>query len=82
MVSPAPKAEDSTQLKGSDKTTRSLNPQHRNTHVQDNFCDLKVYHQNIRGLKGKLDQLSNFLYSDPPHIVCITEHHLKDQEIN
>ena len=82
MVSPAPNTENSTKLKGSDKTRRSLNHQHRNTHVQDNFRDLKVYHQNIRGLKGKLDQLSNFLYAEPPHIVCITEHHLKDQEIN
>jgi len=57
MVNPAPKEEDSAQLKGSDKTRRSLNPQQRNTHAQDKFCDLKIYHQNIQGLKGKLDQL-------------------------
>jgi len=41
MVSPAPNTEDSTQMKGLDKTRKSLNPPHRNTHVQDNFCDLK-----------------------------------------
>ena len=58
------------------------NPQHTRQHIQNSTHDLKVYHQNIRGMKGKLDHLSNFLYSDPPHIVCLTEHHLNDQEIN
>jgi exonuclease III len=41
-----------------------------------------VYHQNVRGLKGKLSLLSYFLYSELAHIVCITEHHLKDQEMD
>jgi len=44
--------------------------------------NLKVYHQSIRSLRVKLSQLSNILYSELPHIICITEHHLKDFEID
>ena len=36
----------------------------------------------MRGLKGKIRQLSNILYSELPHLLCITEHHLKDLEID
>jgi hypothetical protein len=38
----------------------------------------KIFHQNIRGLKSKVDELSNSLSSDYPHVMCLTEHHLKD----
>jgi len=34
---------------------------------QDNSNNIKVYHQNIRGLKGKISQLSNILHSELPH---------------
>jgi hypothetical protein len=37
---------------------------------------LKIYHQNICGLRYKIDELLSFLYPDFPHIICITEHHL------
>jgi len=40
----------------------------------------KIFHQNIRGLKSKVDELSNSLSPDYPHIMCLTEHHLKDYE--
>jgi hypothetical protein len=36
---------------------------------------LKTYHQNIQGLKWKTDEISNLLYSNPPHILCFSEHH-------
>jgi hypothetical protein len=42
---------------------------------------LKIFHQNIRGLKLKVDELSNSLFPDYPHIMCLTEHHLKDYKI-
>jgi hypothetical protein len=35
---------------------------------------LKIFHQNICGLRSKLDGLFNSLYPDLPHIICITEH--------
>jgi hypothetical protein len=41
----------------------------------------KILHQNIRGLKLKVEELTNALLPDYPHIMCLTEHHLKDYEI-
>ena len=34
--------------------------------LRDSSNNLKVYHQNIRGLKGKISSLSNILYSEAP----------------
>jgi len=42
----------------------------------------KVFHQNIRGLISKVDELSNSLLPDYPNILCLTEHHLKNFEID
>jgi hypothetical protein len=53
-----------------DKQTKSKNP-------------FKIFHhQNIRGLKSKVDELPNSPFPDYPHIMCLTEHHLKDYEID
>jgi exonuclease III len=62
------------------------------THIQKNYIStkkptksrnlFKIFHQNIRGLKSKVDELSNALFPNYPHIMCSTEHHLKDHEIN
>jgi hypothetical protein len=40
----------------------------------------KVYHQNIRGLRNKTNELITFLSLDFPHIICLTEHHLRNSE--
>ena len=53
-----------------------------NSDLKDSSNNLKVCFQNIRGLKGKISQLSNLLYSELPHKLCITEHHLKDLEMD
>ena len=50
--------------------------------LQHRSNNLKVYHQNLCGLRGKLNQLSNILYSELPHIICIGENHLKDLEMD
>jgi len=42
----------------------------------------KIFHQNIRGLKSKVDELKNSISPDYPQIMCLTEHHLKDYEID
>ena len=42
----------------------------------------KIFHQNIRGLKSKVDELSNSLFHDYPNILCLTVRHLKDYEID
>jgi exonuclease III len=42
----------------------------------------RVYHQNIRGLRGKVTELLLSVLDEAPHIICLTEHHLKDYEID
>jgi hypothetical protein len=45
--------------------------------------DLVIFHQNIRDLNSnKLDELFVFLSANPPHIMCFTEHHLGNNEID
>jgi len=41
-----------------------------------------IYHQNIRSLRKKANELLSHVYSDLPHIICITEHHMNLTEIN
>ena len=44
---------------------------------------LIIYHQNIRGLVSKKDEL-NIIMQDKsinPHLICLSEHHLKTLEI-
>jgi hypothetical protein len=43
---------------------------------------LKVYHQNIRGLKYKIDELLSTLCPDFPHVLCLSEHHMNSIEMN
>jgi len=42
---------------------------------------VNIYHQNIIGLATKLGELISHLHPHYPHIMCITEHHLKQQQI-
>jgi exonuclease III len=42
---------------------------------------LQIFHQNIQGLRWKSNAVLNFLYPNFPHILCFTEHHLNQHEI-
>ena len=42
---------------------------------------LQIYHQNIQGLRSKIDELLNFLHPEYPHILCLSEHHFKQLEL-
>jgi exonuclease III len=42
---------------------------------------LSIYHQNIRGLKGKISDFLLSLPAEAPHLICLTEHHLRDYEL-
>ena len=42
---------------------------------------LTVYHQNIRGLRGKVNELLSLLYPTFPHIICLSEQHMKYLEL-
>jgi exonuclease III len=55
----------------------------------NNKCDrlktkvlFMVYHQNIRSLRGKFDELLSIWPNACPHVLCFSEHHLHNQEIN
>jgi hypothetical protein len=51
----------------------------KNVNINNLF---KIFHQNIRGLKGKINEFMFSVFSELPHINCLTEHHLKDYEID
>ena len=42
---------------------------------------LQIFYQNIQGLRWKSNEVLNFLYLSFPHILCFTEHHLNQYEI-
>jgi exonuclease III len=42
----------------------------------------KIFHQNIRGMKGKINELMLSLVNDEPSIICISEHHLNVYEMD
>jgi hypothetical protein len=41
---------------------------------------LRIFHQNIRGMNDKIDKLP--LHNQLPNVICLTEHHLIDYEID
>jgi len=54
--------------------TRSLN--------SNKSTPFLIYHQNIRGLQNKTDELSMLWSTNFPHVLCFTEHHLRNDELN
>ena len=42
---------------------------------------LKIFHQNIRGLGNKTNELYCHLQHELPHILCLSEHHLSESEL-
>jgi hypothetical protein len=44
---------------------------------------LIIYHQNIRSLSSKKDELSAIFEAEcsSPHLVCVSEHHVVQQEL-
>jgi hypothetical protein len=49
--------------------------------VQDTETSFMVFHQNIRGLLNKSEELVSSLSPHFPRVLCLTEHHLKHFEI-
>ena len=41
-----------------------------------------IYHQNVCGLKGKIDEIISSMSPNFPHILCLSEHHLKHTEFD
>jgi len=66
----------STELPPKSKSKTKLPPQLKDS------VSLTVYHQNIQGLRGKVNELLSQLYPTFPHILCLSEHHLKHLELH
>ena len=41
-----------------------------------------IFHQNIRGLKDKTEEIINNIATNPPHVLCFTEHHLESYQLD
>jgi len=61
-----------------------LQPQASNNPVSDSNKTkiFTVYHQNVRGLLNKSEELMSFLTPDFHQVLYLTEHHLKHSEID
>jgi len=53
----------------------------KHTTMKNSSDNLRIFHQNISGLYRKTDELTTHWENFFPHILCITEHHLRDYEI-
>jgi hypothetical protein len=73
------------------RSIRTPNQSHVRTRVEHNVTNdlrkasynksLKIFHQNIRGLRNKYNELFCHLLHDCPHILCLSEHHLIKAEL-
>lgn len=50
---------------------------------QNSHMSLSIYHQNLRGLKHKIDELAYSLMANElhPYFICITKHYLIEQKL-
>jgi hypothetical protein len=60
----------------------NLASNNNNNNNNNNKDNLIIHHQNIRGISNKVDELPNLWPMRFPHILCYSEHHLKDTEID
>jgi hypothetical protein len=44
--------------------------------------DLMIFHQNIRGINNKINEILNTVATNPPHVLCFTEHHLNSYQLD
>jgi hypothetical protein len=56
--------------------------QRESINVQDIEINFTMFHQNIRGLLNKSEELVSSLSLDFPQVLCLTEHHLKHFEFD
>ena len=56
--------------------------QHESINVQGIENSVTLFHQNIRGLLNKSEELISSFSPDIPQVLCLTEHHLKHFEID
>ena len=57
------------------------NSSHSPSNLSDNLKsnNFKILHQNIHGIFHKTDELLTSLTHTSPHVLCLTEHHLRSE---
>jgi len=71
-----------TNIPSTGKLANKHNYSTRNKPNNDNDSShFMIYHQNIRVISKKIDELLISLSYNRPQIICLNEHHLKSEEI-
>ena len=65
-----------------DNVISSMSKQTYDNKNDDKNYPLTIYHQNIHGLKRKINEFMLSLFEEMPHLICRFEHHLKHNEID
>ena len=79
-----PRIETSRKLHNQKQAHSSKNPQTTIKFTPSSTAASKsftVVHQNIRGLRGKSNEFIGSVLLKLPYVICLTEHHLKELEI-
>jgi hypothetical protein len=68
----------------STKVPSKSKPKIKLPHQINGSVPLTVYHQNVRGLRGKANELLSQLhvYLTFPYILCLSEHHMNRLELH
>jgi hypothetical protein len=53
-----------------------------NDNQMTSINSITIFHQNIYGLREKIDELTSSVFPNFPHILCFSEHHLKKFELD
>ena len=75
LETPKDNEEGSTETKKIRKSNRSKSKNTKNA-----LKNFKIYYQNVRGLKSKLDSLQEMIDDYQPALVCIVETHMQKEE--
>jgi hypothetical protein len=59
----------------------NINMNNKSSHQISRSIPLTIYHQNIRGLRGKANELLGQLHPSFPQVLCLTEHHMNQLEL-
>jgi hypothetical protein len=82
MVSVAPEISTSVRTnKFSNYSIYSVSNKLKSKHQRIDNISLSTFHQNIRGVRSKLDELECHLLYNLPVLLCLMDHHLTQMEI-
>ena len=66
--------------KGDKKESITRKRVRRSKRIKNALKNFKIYYQNVRGLKSKLDSLQEMIDDYQPALVCIVETHMQKEE--